>query len=67
MGDGPALAGAVHHLLDQPVLRTALARRAPDRARQFDLSSHWPEMGAVYDECLTRRCAYLSGPSVVCG
>ncbi|HUU10358.1 MAG TPA: glycosyltransferase [Phycisphaerae bacterium] len=54
MGDAPALTGALDYLLDNPHLRAALARRAPLRARRFDLSTHWTTIRSVYDE--RKRC-----------
>jgi len=53
MGDGEALATALMHVLEDPTLRVNLARRAPDRARCFDLSINHRAILALYDQLLS--------------
>ena len=60
MGDGEALATALMHLLEEPSLRNDLARRAPDRARCFDLPTNHRAILALYDELLARRPSLIS-------
>ena len=67
MGDAQALAGALGYLLDEPGLRATLGRRAPQRARQFSLSRHWPAVLGVYEECLGRQQVCPDGLAVVAG
>ncbi|MHC4066020.1 MAG: glycosyltransferase family 4 protein [Planctomycetota bacterium] len=52
MGDGEALAESLMGLLEDSALRADLARRAPERARCFDLWANHQAILGVYDELL---------------